>query len=78
MDDRLSGILFFPQDMEADMAFQRTSSLSTIDSLSVQLQQFSERLHHLESVREEQEGTIRIKQEETHVAARKITVSGQA
>ena len=56
------------------MTTERQTSSSTIESLSTQLEKFAERLDHLESVRVEQEGTIKIKQEETSAASQTIKV----
>ena len=61
--------------MEHLMATERTDSTSTIKNLSEQLQLVMERLDHMESVKVEQEGTLKQKQEETTMAAQKIAVS---
>ena len=60
--------------MEAQVAVERQTHKSATEALTSQLQQFAQRLDQLESVRVEQEGTIKIKQEETHQASQKISV----
>lgn len=56
------------------MASEKESSSSVIGLLSQQLEQLTQRLNDLDSERAKQEGTIRIKQEESQAATQKIKV----
>lgn len=57
------------------MEGERGEAKSHISALSTQLQQLSERLDSVTSVKVEQESTIKVKQEETNAASLRIVVS---
>ncbi len=56
------------------IASERGDATKTITTMSVQLNEFCQRLNDLESVRVKQEGTIKVKQEESSAASQKIKV----
>ena len=58
-----------------DMAAEQKTSATTIGDLRTQLDSFAGRLGELENLREQQEGTIKVKQEENTVASTQIKVA---
>lgn len=56
------------------MAAEQKTSTTTIGDLRAQLDSFSGRLSELEKLKEQQEGTIKVKQEEYTVASTQIKV----
>ena len=64
------------KDVEGLMADERKNAKSTIEGLQSRLESLAYRINDLEYVKQEQEGTIRVQQQEQSTASSQIQVRG--